>query len=65
MKYIDVRFSFNEIDDGEWVHLDYSSVELLNSNIPKEGRESVAEAWAQSDKYWTEITGDVIEAVAE
>lgn len=51
------------LTDGDETWLDLKPVSIRASGLTPEEAEGLAEGWSQSDRYWTGVCHDIIEAL--
>lgn len=65
MAYIDVRVHFDSYEEEGYTSYDPKSVEVIDSDIPNEGRDGIAEAAGQSDIYTVNVSNAFLYALGE
>ena len=63
MKYIDIRFTFNEVVEDDYVFHDLVAAQLVDSDIPPENVRGITETLAQSDRWNVGAPGAVLAAM--
>jgi hypothetical protein len=63
-KYVDVRFTFIEVDEGDYIDYDLETIHRLGTNIDQEHFQTIGECLAQSDRWNVGAPGAVLDAMA-
>lgn len=63
MKYIDIRFEFEELEEDDYKYIDLKAVSVAGTNLTEAERNSQAEILAQSDRYWVDTANAIINVI--
>ncbi len=62
-RFIDVRFAFTEVDEGDYIDFNLETIHRLGTNIDQEYFRSIGECLAQSDRWNVGAPGAVLSAM--
>jgi hypothetical protein len=63
VKYIDIRFEFEEVTEDDYTYHDLVTVSLEKTDIDEKSRSSIAETFAQSDRYWVDTCNTIVNVI--